>query len=215
MNHPTPAARIALLDAGTYFHHATFNDPDLRPLFARAIHTPALTAAALDGIEVLYVASWQDARLMASKASIIRAFLDVGGTVAAMGESSPQHWLPGVAWHARPVNFWWWKTPGADSGLRASHLDHGFWQYLSLADATWHQHGYFDLPPGATPLVQLAEGGTVLYEDRVTTPGRMIVTSLDPCYHHGSYFMPATSRFLRGFLPWLAASAGPGKTATG
>jgi len=25
-------------------------------------------------------------------------------------------------------------------------------------------------------------------------------------YHHGSYFMPAASRFLRGFLPWLKDS---------
>jgi|TARA_R100000908_G_C3643589_1_gene78648 hypothetical protein len=45
--------------------------------------------------------------------------------------------------------------------------------------------------------------GSVLYDDTVTTPGRMIVTTLDPMYHHGSHFMPATTRFLDGFLPWL------------
>lgn len=31
----------------------------------------------------------------------------------------------------------------------------------------------------------------------------MIVTSLDPVYHHGSRFMPATTRFLDRFLPNL------------
>ncbi|MDR1647992.1 MAG: hypothetical protein LBR88_08170 [Zoogloeaceae bacterium] len=44
----------------------------------------------------------------------------------------------------------------------------------------------------------------MFYEDRVSTPGRIFVTTLDPCYHHGSRFMPAASRLLRGFLPWLA-----------
>jgi len=37
----------------------------------------------------------------------------------------------------------------------------------------------------------------------VTTGGQMILTTLDPFYHHGSHFMPATTRFLDGFLPWL------------
>lgn len=31
-------------------------------------------------------------------------------------------------------------------------------------------------------------------------------TSLDPMYHFGSYFMPATERFLDGLLPWLAGA---------
>jgi hypothetical protein len=43
----------------------------------------------------------------------------------------------------------------------------------------------------------------ILYVDEVTTKGRMVVTSLDPFYHHGSHFMPATTRFLDGFLPWV------------
>ena len=31
---------------------------------------------------------------------------------------------------------------------------------------------------------------------------RLIVSTLDPFYHHGSNFMPATTKFLDGFLPW-------------
>jgi len=29
---------------------------------------------------------------------------------------------------------------------------------------------------------------------------------LDPFFHHGTYFMPAATRFLDGFLPWLRES---------
>jgi hypothetical protein len=31
----------------------------------------------------------------------------------------------------------------------------------------------------------------------------VLATTLDPCYHHGSHFMPATTHFLKGFLAWL------------
>ena len=44
----------------------------------------------------------------------------------------------------------------------------------------------------------------MLYVDEVSTPGTLVVTTLDPMSHFGSYFMPATERFLDGFLPWLA-----------
>ncbi|HEX4248219.1 MAG TPA: hypothetical protein VH008_10155 [Pseudonocardia sp.] len=31
---------------------------------------------------------------------------------------------------------------------------------------------------------------------------------MDPLSHYGGYSMPATERFLDGFLPWLADEAG-------
>ena len=38
----------------------------------------------------------------------------------------------------------------------------------------------------------------------VSTKGTWVVMTLDPDFHFGSYFMPATERFLDGFFPWLA-----------
>jgi hypothetical protein len=32
-----------------------------------------------------------------------------------------------------------------------------------------------------------------------------MVATLDPFYHHGSFFVPATTRFLDGFLAWTDA----------
>lgn len=72
-----------------------------------------------------------------------------------------------------------------------------------LGDMTWHHHGHFTPAPGAVSLVDHVDGGSIFYDDRVSTRGRMLVTSLDPFYHHGSHFMPTTTRFLDGFLPWL------------
>lgn len=199
--------RIAFLDGGTYYHHATFNDPRFNAYFCRNIYGPDLAHSDLSDIDCLYVASRQDPRHLIAARQQLLDFLAAGKLLVVMGDNRAQDWVPGVTWQATPINFWWWLTPGADSGLRVTTPDHGMFRYLELADATWHHHGILQPPPGAVSLVDSDEGGSLLYDDAGTTAGRLIVTSLDPCYHHGSYFMPATTRFLAGFLKWLAEGA--------
>lgn len=197
---------IAALDAGTYYHHRTFHTPELMPYLDRHLYLPELDDAALAGCDALIVSCRTNPDLLVPHRERFARFLAAGKTLVAMGETGAHRWLDGVRWTDCEVNFWWWKTPGADSGLRLAHPAHPLFSHLTLADATWHQHGTFTPPPGARSLIDKAGAGSVLYEDRHSTPGRLIVTSLDPMYHHGSYFMPAASRFLRGFLPWLKAS---------
>ena len=197
---------IAALDAGTYYHHRTFHTPELMPYLDRHLYRPELGDAALAGCDALIVSCRTNPDLLVPHRERFARFLAAGKTLVAMGETGAHRWLDGVRWTDCEVNFWWWKTPGADSGLRLAHPAHPLFSHLTLADATWHQHGTFTPPPGARSLIDKAGAGSVLYEDRHSTPGRLIVTSLDPMYHHGSYFMPAASRFLRGFLPWLKAS---------
>jgi len=38
--------------------------------------------------------------------------------------------------------------------------------------------------------------------------GAAAVSTLDPMSHYGSHVMPATERFLDGFLPWAADAVG-------
>ncbi|WP_232625625.1 hypothetical protein [Achromobacter deleyi] len=197
---------VAALDAGTYYHHRTFHTPELMPYLDRHLYLPELDDAALAGCDALIVSCRTNPDLLVPHRERFARFLAAGKTLVAMGETGAHRWLDGVRWTDCEVNFWWWKTPGADSGLRLAHPAHPLFSHLTLADATWHQHGTFTPPPGARSLIDKAGAGSVLYEDRHSTPGRLIVTSLDPMYHHGSYFMPAASRFLRGFLPWLKAS---------
>lgn len=197
---------IAALDAGTYYHHRTFHTPELMPYLDRHLYLPELDDAALAGCDALIVSCRTNPDLLVPHRERFARFLAAGKTLVAMGETGAHRWLDGVRWTDCEVNFWWWMTPGADSGLRLAHPAHPLFSHLTLADATWHQHGTFTPPPGARSLIDKAGAGSVLYEDRHSTPGRLIVTSLDPMYHHGSYFMPAASRFLRGFLPWLKAS---------
>ncbi len=197
---------IGVLDAGTYYHHRTFETEAFKPYIDHVIYIRELDDAALMQCDVFIVSCRTNPSLLIPHRALFARFLAAGKTLVAMGETGVQHWIDGVTWTTCPVNFWWWKEPGAHSGLRVAAPGHRLFDYIDLSDATWHQHGTFTVPTGAVSVIDKIGAGSVLYEDTCSTAGRLIVTSLDPMYHHGSYFMPATTRFLRGFFPWLKDS---------
>ncbi|MFW6215609.1 MAG: hypothetical protein ACOC45_06645 [Alkalispirochaetaceae bacterium] len=135
--------------------------------------------------------------------AIIREFLDNGGTLVVMGETGPDRRLEDIDFKRIPTNYWWWLEPGASLGLEIAAPEHSLLRRLGPRDIAWHLHGSFAPPAGAESLINDGEGRSILYIDERTTNGRVVVTSLDPFYHHGSHFMPATTKFLDGFLPWL------------
>lgn len=206
-------ARVLFVENGTYFHHRTLHTPEFLPHVQHTRHVLDLRAQDFDDFDTLVFCCNTRADLIAPHRAAIADFLARGRTVVAMGNTQPERWLNGIEWQDSPVNFWWWTEPNADSGLRQVDATHRLFQHITLADATWHQHGYFKVPEGARSLVDKAGLGSVLYEDTVSTAGRLIITSLDPCYHHGSNFMPATTRFLRGFLPWLSIESARSQAA--
>ncbi len=204
--------RLVALDGGTYYHRESLCGERYRRYFDEVWYAPELPQRALDEVACLLVTDRINPRLMVAAKKSVAAFLDRGGFVVAMGETHPERWLPGIEWEFHPTNFWWWKTPGATQGLIAPRPLHSLMQDMTLEDASWHYHGVFTPPPGADIAIALdGDRGTLLYEDRVTTRGRMLLSTLDPFFHHGSNFMPATTRFLDRFLPWLRAQvdAGP------
>jgi hypothetical protein len=196
--------KLAALDGGTYFHKRALHGERFGGYFDALIDIRELATANLAAYDVLIVTDRTHPGKLREAQARLHGFLAKGGTLVVMGETQPHTWLPYVKWHYRPTNFWWWREPGADSGLVASAPAHPLFRYITLADATWHYHGVLEAPAGATPLIELKnQTGCLLYEDRVSTDGALVVTTLDPFYHYGSYFMPVTERFLEGFLAWI------------
>ncbi|ADZ71206.1 hypothetical protein [Polymorphum gilvum] len=195
-------ATIAALDSGTYYHHRSLHEPRYRAFFDEIVYVRDLERTDLAAFDIVLVSCRTDPYVLIPRKDQFRRFLDGGGTVVAMGSTGQPAWLPNVVWHDTPTNFWWWKE-GGSLGLEVATPDHPLFGHITLADATWHHHGHFDVPDGAVSLIDVAGRGSVLYEDHVSTPGCMMITALDPMYHHGSHFMPATTRFLDGFLPYL------------
>jgi hypothetical protein len=197
---------LAAVHGGSSQHHRTLTAPQYaRHLTGGLIYLPDLAETNLTGLAGLVIPERMHRGLLDRSADRVRALLDAGGTVIAFSGGEPiAEFLPGVRWEHRPTNYWWWLEPGAELGLRAPNPDHELFDRLSLRDCTWHYHGVLDPPKGAEVLVTLASGESLLYVDQVSTAGTLIVATLDPISHYGSYFMPATERFLDGFLPWAA-----------
>lgn len=204
--------RILAVYGGSAPHHRALSEPRYAGWLAGTVYLPDLPEADLGDHDVVLVPERLHAgKLHQARPRLLTALAE-GRTVVVFGEQSvyadhPAGWLPGIDWTDTPTNYWWWLDPSATSGLQAHLPSHDLWRHLRLEDVTWHHHGLLRSPPGAEVLVSHSSGdgsGAVLYVDAVSTAGTLVVATLDPLYHFGSYFMPATERFLDGFLPWLA-----------
>ncbi|MEM8822757.1 MAG: hypothetical protein AAGF30_04020 [Pseudomonadota bacterium] len=198
--------RLIATSCGTFYHIETLEGARA-PHVWDAVVPPEHLAETLRPADTLFVPCRSPAQRLIAQAQILRAHLDAGGTIVAMGESRSDLWLPGHVFVPRPTNWWWWRDPGADLGLRVPGAGHSLLEGLDRQALTWHLHGHFEPSAGAEVLVEDADGHALFHVDEVTTPGRIVATTLDPCYHHGSHFMPATTRFLAAFLPNLRALA--------
>ncbi len=201
-------SRLAAVYGGSAAHHRGLNEPKYARFLDALVYLPDLVEADLSGHDGLVVPERLHRGMLRRARPNLLDFLDRAGALIVFGEQSvygeePDGWLPGVRFEARPTNYWWWLDPEAPSGIVAAAPAHGLFRHLTMANATWHHHGVFWPPGGAEVVIAAEDGGAVLYVDRVSSAGTLVVTSLDPLSHFGSYFMPVTERFLDGFFPWL------------
>jgi hypothetical protein len=213
----TPAARrrIGLLHGGASYHLRTLADPVVAAYRAEPLYLPDLSEPAvrerLDAVDTLVVFDRLHPDLVRRHAGALLSVAHRGGTLVVLGKVDAHAWLPGLEFSDRPTNFWWWRT-GEDPGIHRQHPEHPIWTCLDERDVVWHYHGLLHPGPGVTPLASVTEAGApaglILYDDRVSTPGRLLVTTMDPVHHHGGNFMPAATRLLYGLLRWLAADPG-------
>ncbi|NYV75157.1 hypothetical protein [Streptomyces sp. UH6] len=201
---------LGLLHGGAFHQLATLADPAVRVWRPREIYLPEAGPEDFDDLDTLIVSDRLHPGLLARTAPLLLRVAERGGTVVVLGENDVAGWLPGLrALRPAETNFWWWRTDG-DNGVRRAADGHEAWDHLTERAVRWHYHGLLEPPAGATVLActDLERDGdpatrqVLLYEDRVSTPGRLIVTTMDPVYHHGSRFMPGATQLLYGLLRW-------------
>jgi hypothetical protein len=200
---------LAAVYGGSAQHHRTLTAPKYaQHLTGGTIYLPELADVDLTEYRGLLIPERLHRGQLERAADRITELLDSGGTVIAFsgGEPLPE-FLPGVRWQHRPTNFWWWLEPDADLGVRLADGAHPLFRRLTVRDCTWHYHGVLEPPEGAQALVTLTTGEALLYVDRISAPGAMVISTLDPISHYGGYFMPAAERFLDVFLPWAAETS--------
>ncbi|WP_197436314.1 hypothetical protein [Rhodococcus sp. LB1] len=196
----TRAATVAFLHGGSHAQLATLADPALEPYRIRPVHVRTGDLDDIRDVDVLVVADRLRPDLLTRWTDTITDCLGRGATVVVFGENNSGDWLPGVREVSRPTVFWWWRT-GEDHRLRLRSPDHPAWDYFSEHSVIWHYHGVLEPPGRAVSLVDLhtedgERDGSVLFVDETTTAGRLLVTTMDPVYHHGSGFMPGATQLL-------------------
>jgi hypothetical protein len=196
------APLIAVVDNGTAYHATALSRPPADAFYARRIPLTELSDETLTGVATLVVACRCNGKWLAERRSCLARFLAGGGGLVAMGETRPDLWLDGIGFAPRETNYWWWLDKGARLGIRIVAPDHPLLAGMTDEDLTWHKHGVLTAPPEMRPLAVNAEGLPLMMEGPFDG-GRLFVTTLDPFYHHGCWFMPATTRFLGKFLPNL------------
>lgn len=200
---------LAAVYGGSAQHHRSLTEPKYAQYFAGGmIYLPDLSDVDLTEYCGLLIPERLHRGQLERAADRIIELLESGGTVIAFsgGEPLPE-FLPGLHWQHRPTNFWWWLEPDADLGVRLADEAHPLFRRLTVRDCTWHYHGVLEPPEGAQALVTLTTGEALLYVDRVSTRGTLVVSTLDPISHYGGYFMPAAERFLDAFLPWAVETS--------
>ncbi|WP_009476703.1 hypothetical protein [Rhodococcus sp. JVH1] len=205
----TRAATVAFLHGGSHAQLATLADPALEPYRIRPVHVRTGDLGDLRDVDVLVVVDRLRPDLLTRWTAAIIDCLGRGATVVVFGENHCGDWLPGVREDSRPTVFWWWRT-GEDHRLRLRSPDHPAWDYFSERSVIWHYHGVLEPPSGAVSLVDLhtehgERDGSILFVDETTTAGRLLVTTMDPVYHHGSGFMPGATQLLYSVLRWACA----------
>nr|WP_299503032.1 hypothetical protein [uncultured Rhizobium sp.] len=113
----------------------------------------------------------------------------------------------------QPVNardWLWWTRPNPYLEVRQPEPRHPICDSISLADMSWHWMGALEKHPKAEQILTLDDDSLSLFMDfpNLQGGGRLMVTTLDPHGHNGERFMPATTRFLEAFYPWLNRELG-------
>lgn len=99
--------RLIAASCGTYYHIEALECARYAAHFD-AILPPERLAGQLAPEYALFVPCRSPAQRLIARSDTIAAHLAAGGTVVAMGESRSDLWLPGVVFHERPTNWWWW-----------------------------------------------------------------------------------------------------------
>ncbi len=181
----------------------------------RAVYFPDLMRDDVMGSGAVVIACRSDNDRVSEHRQLFRDYLDAGGFLIVMGGVRADIIDPRIGFApTESGQFTWFMQPNPDSGHRVRTPEHGLHRYLGVANMQWHRHGHYLKPESADSVVELCRPhgeervGDVLFDDRRGFAGRLMATTLDPHLHHGGYYIPAATRFLNGFYPWLRSELG-------
>lgn len=154
---------------------------------------------------------------LSKQAKRLNDYVRLGGFLIIFHLGGVHEWLDVVdlSWQPIHIQDWlWWQKPGKVPEIYQPDPKHPICNHIPLPDMQWHWGGVYDLHPQAISALNLENDQGCLFLDfqNLEGGGRLIVSTLDPHLHNGERFMPATTRFLRNFYPWLNQEVGITRT---
>ncbi len=194
--------KIIALHSGTYYNLASlFKGVFVKYLYKTA-YLAQLKADELNDGDILLVSDSLVPRHLILHKEIFRNFLKSGRTLVVCGRNDPELWLDGVEFVDLPFDFWWWLDKNKnDIQICQDDENHELFNYIKFQNLLWHFHGGYKKLKGAKSAIKSKLNDEVsIYQECEFGGGRLILTSLDPFFHHGCYFMPNASKFGEGLL---------------
>ena len=152
-----------------------------------------------------------DAPTLHPYARQLNAYLQGGGFPVVCLQGNAE-WIdiPELEWTPGNCRDWLWWTKGQKLEIKLSEPHHPIAESMPLSHMSWHWGGSYNVPEGARSIVEIDDGRGSLFLDFPSLPGggRLMLATLDPHSHNGQRFMPATTRFLQSFYPWLNRELG-------
>lgn len=184
------------------FQKRFFEEEEFHYLYDDVLHIRRLHEYDLLKYETLILSCRLDILHLKRYQSQLLAFIESGKRLLIFGEIL-DNWFPTIDWEDSEVNFSWWVRDGGDLPMEQRNNAHPLFNYVSLREMKWHYHGSFLPPKGAQSLLDIPNGRSLFYIDRVNFNGELVVTTLDPMFHIGLGFIDKARPFLHGIAKWL------------
>jgi hypothetical protein len=146
-------------------------------------------------------------------ASQLNDYVRAGGFLIAFLCPDIHEWIDVVELDWKPIDtrdWLWWTKPEQYLEIYQPEPKHSLCEVIPLKTMGWHWFGAFGLTDKAQSALNLDDDSASIFLDfrDLEGGGRLIVSTLDPHGHNGERFMPATTKFLEGFYPWLNREVG-------
>lgn len=190
---------LVALTSGSAAETATLTEPRYRERLAGVVYTgddPGALAAA----DAVWVPEGTPRRRMRRFAPALDAVLARGGTVLLFGDQQAG-WPTSADWTYRPAG------GAGETVVPAGSAWDG--TAVGAAAGRLHHHGVLAPPPGAEVLLAAPDGAAVVHLDRASTPGTLLVSTVDPLAHFGHTGSAESRDYLDALLPWVGASLMP------
>lgn len=206
---PNAAKRIAYIHWGNSWQLRSFQD--FNHYIDDLIYIHDLPRFDLSTYAAIIMPDAMDAAAPIPHRQQLNAYLKGGGflVVSLQGHAD---WLeiPGLEWTPGNCRDWLWWTKGERLEVSFTQPLHPITDSIPLSHMSWHWGGSYNVPEGARSILEIDGGRGSLFLDFPSLPGggRLLLSTLDPHSHNGQRFMPATTRFLQSFYPWLNRELG-------